>query len=150
MPETTPLALYSRLFGAGFQDPNSDNWKPDPSIMLRQSVLSAIKDQRQALMAGLGKSDQIKLDQYFTSVREMENQLTAQLQKPEKCESCVVPTAPHETPRSATVDSVRANTKAMAKLLALGLACTQTRVFNFVHTPSISETYVPGESKIYP
>ncbi len=149
MPETTPLALYTRLFGAGFQDPNSDDWKPDPSIMLRQSVLSAIKDQRQALMAGVGKSDQIKLDQYFTSVREMENQLATQLQKPEKCESCVVPTAPKETPRSATVDSVRANTKAMAKLLALGLACNQTRVFNFVHTPGISETYVAGESKIY-
>jgi hypothetical protein len=149
MPETTPLSLYTRLFGAGFQDPNSDNWKPDPSIMLRQSVLSAIKDQRQALMAGVGKSDQVKLDQYFTSVREMENQLATQLQKPEKCEACVVPTAPRETSRSASVDSVRANTKAMAKLLALGLACNQTRVFNFVHTAGLSETYVAGESKIY-
>ena len=149
MPETTPLSLYTRLFGAGFQDPNSDNWKPDPSIMLRQSVLSAIKDQRQALMAGVGKSDQVKLDQYFTSVREMENQLATQLQKPDKCEACVVPTAPKETPRSASIDSVRANTKAMAKLLALGLACNQTRVFNFVHTAGLSETYVAGESKIY-
>jgi hypothetical protein len=149
MPETTPLALYTRLFGEGFQDPNSDNWKPDPSIMLRQSVLSAIKDQRQALMAGVGKSDQIKLDQYFTSVREMENQLAVQLQKPEKCEACAVPTAPKETARSASVDSVRSNTKAMAKLLALGLACNQTRVFNFVHTAGLSETYVAGESKIY-
>jgi hypothetical protein len=149
MPETTPLALYTRLFGAGFQDPNSDDWKPDPSIMLRQSVLSAIKDQRQALMAGVGKSDQVKLDQYFTSVREMENQLTTQLQKPEKCEACVVPTAPKEAQRSASIDSVRANTKAMAKLLALGLACNQTRVFNFVHTAGLSETYVAGESKIY-
>jgi hypothetical protein len=149
MPETTPVALYTRLFGAGFQDPNSDNWKPDPSIMLRQSVLSAIKDQRQALMAGVGKSDQIKLDQYFTSVREMENQLETQLQKPEKCEACIVPTAPKETQRAASVDSVRANTKAMAKLLALGLACNQTRVFNFVHTAGISETYIAGESKIY-
>ena len=149
MPETTPLGLYTRLFGAGFQDPNSDNWKPDPSIMLRQSVLSAIKDQRQALMAGVGKSDQIKLDQYFTSVREMENQLATQLQKPEKCEACVVPAAPKEQPHSASVDSVRANTKSMAKLLALGLACNQTRVFNFVHTAGLSETYVAGESKIY-
>jgi Protein of unknown function (DUF1552) len=149
MPETTPLALYTRLFGAGFQDPNSDNWKPDPSIMLRQSVLSAIKDQRQALMAGVGKSDQVKLDQYFTSVREMENQLVTQMQKPEKCEACVVPAAPKEMSRSASVDSVRANTKAMAKLLALGLACNQTRVFNFVHTAGLSETYVAGESKIY-
>ena len=149
MPETAPLALYTKLFGSGFQDPNSDDWTPDPSIMLRQSVLSAIKDQRQALMANVGKSDQVKLDQYFTSVREMENQLAIQLQKPEKREACVVPGAPKETPRSAAVDSVRANTKAMAKLLALGLACNQTRVFNFVHTAGISETYVPGESKIY-
>jgi hypothetical protein len=149
MPETTPLALYTRLFGAGFQDPNSDNWKPDPSIMLRKSVLSAVKDQRQALMAGVGKTDEVKLDQYFTSVREMENQLAIQLQKPEKCEACVVPTAPKETPRSATVDAVRANTKALAKLLAMGLACNQTRVFNFVHTAGISETYIAGESKIY-
>ena len=149
MPETTPLALYTRLFGAGFQDPNSDNWKPDPSIMLRQSVLSAIKDQRQALMAGVGKSDQIKLDQYFTSVREMENQLATQLEKPEKCEACVVPTAPKDAQHSASVDSVRANTRAMARLLALGLACNQTRVFNFVHTAGLSETYIAGESKIY-
>jgi len=37
----------------------------------------------------------------------------------------------------------------MARLLSLGLACNQTRVFNFVHTPGISETYVAGESKIY-
>jgi hypothetical protein len=151
MPETTPVALYTRLFGPGFQDPNSDNWKPDPSIMLRQSVLSAIKDQRQALMAGVGKSDQIKLDQYFTSVREMENQLATQLEKPAKCEACVVPPPPKDkdAPRSASVDSVRSNTKAMAKLLALGLACNQSRVFNFVHTAGLSETYVPGESKIY-
>ncbi len=148
-PESTPLALYTRLFGAGFQDPNSDNWKPDPAIMLRQSVLSAVKDQREALMAGVGKADQIKLDQYFTSVREMENQLAIQLQKPERCEACVVPTAPKEMPRAASVDAVRANTKTMAKLLAMGLACNQTRVFNFVHTSGTSETYLAGQSKIY-
>ena len=148
-PETTPLALYTRLFGAGFQDPNSDDWKPDPSIMLRQSVHSAVKDQRQALMAGVGKADLIKLDQYFTSLRDMENQLAIQLQKPEKCAACTPPAAPKETPRSASVDAVRANTKTMARLLAMGLACNQTRVFNFVHTAGTSETYIAGQSKIY-
>src|SRR5499426_1450592 len=124
-PETTPLSLYMRLFGPGFQDPNSDDWKPDPLIMRRQSVLSAVKDQRQALMAGVGRADQIKLDQYFTSLRDMENQLAIQLQKPEKCETCVVPGAPKEMQRSASVDTVRANTSAMAKLLGMGLACSQ-------------------------
>ena len=148
-PEATPLALYSRLFGQGFQDPNSDNWKPDPSIMLRQSVLSAVKDQREALLANVGKADQVKLDQYFTSVREMENSLEIQLQKPEKCEACVVPGAPKEAPRGASVDIVNENTRVMAKLLAMGLACNQTRVFNFVHTGGTSETYIAGQSKIY-
>jgi hypothetical protein len=37
----------------------------------------------------------------------------------------------------------------MAKLLAMGLACNQTRVFNFVHTAGSSETYIAGQSKIY-
>jgi hypothetical protein len=149
-PETTPLGLYTRLFASGFQDPNSDNWKPDPSIMLRQSVLSAVKDQRAALMAGVGKADQAKLDQYFTSVRDMENQLSVQLLKPDKCEACVVPAAPKDqATRSASVDAVNANTKAMARLLAMGLACNQTRVFNFVHTAGSSETYIAGQSKIY-
>ncbi|HYM34666.1 MAG TPA: DUF1552 domain-containing protein, partial [Steroidobacteraceae bacterium] len=148
-PETTPLALYQRLFGAGFQDPNSPNWKPDPTIMLRQSVLSAVKDQRDTLMAGVGKADQVKLDQYFTAVREMENQLAVQLQKPDKCEACVVPSAPKDAPKGASVDIVNANTRQMARLLAMGLACNQTRVFTFVHTASSSETYIAGQSKIY-
>lgn len=148
-PDATPLALYTRLFGSGFQDPNSDNWTPDPSIMLRQSVLSAVTDQRQALMAGVGKADQIKLDQYFSSVRDLENQLAVQLRKPEKRQACVVPSAPKEAPRGASVDIVNANTRTMAKLLAMGLACNQTRVFTFVHTAGSSETYMAGQSKIY-
>ena len=148
-PEATPLALYTRLFGAGFQDPNSDQWRPDPSIMLRQSVLSAVKDQREALFAGVGKADRIKLDQYFTSLREMENQLAVQLQRPDKCEVCVVPAAPKEMPHAASVDVVNSNTRTLAKLLAMGLACNQTRVFNFVHTAGSSETYMAGQSKIY-
>ncbi|GAB1260621.1 DUF1552 domain-containing protein [Aurantivibrio plasticivorans] len=148
-PEVTPLGLYMRLFGDGFQDPNSDNWQPDPSIMLRQSVLSAVKDQRHALMKSVGKEDQIRLDQYFTSLRELENQLAVQLQRPEKCEACVIPDAPKETAPSASIEVVNANTKVMARLLAMGLACNQSRVFNFVHTAGTSETYIGGQSKIY-
>ena len=71
-PEATSLALYNRIFGEGVQDPNSDKWAPDPNLMLRQSVLSAITEERQALMANVGRSDQVKLDQYFTSLRDMD------------------------------------------------------------------------------
>src|SRR5262249_14136342 len=147
-PDVTPLALYTRLFGAGFQDPNSPDWKPDPSIMLRQSVLSAVKEQRQALMGSVGKADQVKLDQYFSSVLDMENRPVAQLKRRETREACIPPAAPKDVPHGASVDIVNSNTKQMAKLLAMGLACNQSRVFTFVHTAGSSETYMAGESKI--
>ncbi|MAT35127.1 MAG: hypothetical protein CMK06_08285 [Ponticaulis sp.] len=148
-PETTPLDLYMRLFGEGFQDPNDPNWKPNPDIMLRKSVLSAVGEQRRALMADVGRNDQIKLDQYFTSLREIENQLAMQLEKPAEAEACAMPKNPGEGKNSITVDVVNQNTKVMSKLLAMGLACNQTRVFNMVHTPGTSTTYVAGEAKTY-
>jgi len=148
-PETTPLALYMRLFGEGFQDPNRPDWTPDPTVMLRKSVLSGIAEQRQALAMEVGRADQVKLDQYFTSLREMENSLAVQLQRPEKCEACVVPKRPDDIPRGISIDLVNANNKQMAKLLAMGLACNQTKVFNWVHTSATSDTYLPGDSKIY-
>lgn len=148
-PDQTPLALYQRLFGDGFQDPNSEHWAPDPAIMLRQSVLSAVTDQRQTLLRSVGHEDQIKLEQYFTSLREMENQLAVQLQRPEPRDACVLPGSPADVERAGSVDVVNNNTRVMARLLAMGLACDQSRVFNFVHTGGTSETYVAGQSKIY-
>lgn len=148
-PDQTTLALYQRLFGDGFQDPNSEHWAPDPAIMLRQSVLSAVTDQRQSLLRSVGHEDQIKLEQYFTSLREMENQLAVQLQRPEPRDACVLPASPEEMARAASVDVVNNNTRVMARLLAMGLACDQSRVFNFVHTGGTSETYMAGQSKIY-
>jgi hypothetical protein len=149
-PEPTPFALYQRLFGTGFQDPNSPNWQPDSSIMLNQSVLSGVTEQRRALLKQVGRTDQMKLDQYFTSLREMENQLAIQLQRPARADACSIPAKlKEEVPKSASVDVINANSKAMARLLAMAMACNQTKVFNFVHTPGQSETYIAGDSKIY-
>lgn len=148
-PDASPLALYQRLFGEGFQDPNSDNWKPDPNVMLRRSVLSAVTDQRKALMSQAGYDDRIKLDQYFSSVRQMEEQLAVEMQRPAKAEACSVPKAPADVKRSGQIDKVNSNNKIMAELMAMALACNQTKVFTVVHTSATSETYLPGDSDIY-
>jgi hypothetical protein len=148
-PETTPLKLYERLFGEGFQDPNSPDWKPDPSIMVRQSVLSAVTEQRKALMAQAGAADRTKLDQYFTSIRQMEEQLAVQLQRPARAEACFVPSPPSDSRPTGVIDKVNEANKQMAQLMAMALACNQTKVFNVVHTSATSEAYLPGDSKIY-
>lgn len=148
-PETTPLQLYTRVFGDGFQDPNNPNWSPDVNIMLRKSVLSAVGEQRQALMAQASVDDRRKLDQYFTALRQTEEQLASQLERPAKCESCVVPSAPEETRRAGQIDVVNQNSKLMAQITAMAVACNQTNIFNVVHTSAASEAYLPGDTSIY-
>lgn len=148
-PESSPISLYTRIFGEGFQDPNSDDWKPSRDAMLRQSVLSAITDQRRALEAGVGAADRARLEQYYTSVREMEEKLSAELTKPAKAEACVVPEAPTETARSGQIDIVNDNNKLMAALMGMALACNQTKIFSVVHSAAGSSAYLPGDPSIY-
>src|SRR3954471_866029 len=92
--EPTPLSLYTRLFGPGFQDPTKGDWKPDPNIMVQQSVLSVVAEDRQRVMQELGPSDKARMDQYFTSVRETEQQLEAELKRPEIQAKVTIPESP--------------------------------------------------------
>ena len=81
-PEASPQGLYTRLFGPGFQDGKGD-WKPDPEVMLQQSVLSVVAEDRKRLMDSVGAADKARLEQYFNSVRELENTMAVELKRPE-------------------------------------------------------------------
>src|SRR5262249_46134735 len=116
--------------------------------MLRKSVLSAVGEQRLALMSTLGAADKTALDQYFTSVRAMENRLAIELEKPAKCESCVVPKKPAEGALSRDIYAVNKNNKLMAELLAMGLACNQTKVFTVMHSDGTNGVFLPGDPAI--
>jgi len=130
--EVSPAALYQRIFGTGFQDPNSGDFTPDPAVMARRSVLSGVTEQRQALEKSVGAADRIKLDQYFTSVRQLEAQLDVQLTKPEPLEACIVATKVADRPVNAEIENVMQNHELMTDLLVMALACDQTRVFNMM------------------
>jgi Protein of unknown function (DUF1552) len=130
--ETSPLALYTRLFGPGFQDPNSGTFTPDPKVMARRSVLSSVTEQRKQLEARLGTVDRQRLDQYLTSVRQLEKQLDVQLTKPEPLQACVLAKAPKERPLTTDVESVAESHQIFTQLLLMALACDQTRVFNLL------------------
>jgi hypothetical protein len=130
--ETSPTQLYTRIFGPEFIDPNAADFQPDPMVMARQSVLSAVKDERMAMMSQVGAADKARLEQYFTSLRDIENQLAIEMQKPDPLPSCVMPT---EAKAGGTGDSVveaEKNGTIFGNLLANALACGQTRVINIV------------------
>lgn len=128
--ETSPLGLYTRIFGPGFHDPNSATFTPDPQVMARRSVLSAVTDQRKALETRLGASDRQRLDQYFTSLRQLEKQLDVELTKPQPMQACVVPRKPMDMPVDTEIETVMKNHEIMTDLLVMAMACDNTRVFN--------------------
>jgi len=143
--EATPLSLYTRLFGPGFQDPSKGDWKPDPQIMLQQSVLSVVAEDRKRVMQNLGADDRARMDQYFTSVREAENQMAAELRRPEIVAKVTIPAAPGEMPVNNALPNMRVVTPLMSRLGALALATDQTRVFNLSISEPGSQIFVPGD-----
>jgi hypothetical protein len=144
--EVSPLALYTRVFGPQFTDPNAAQFTPDPAVMARRSVLSAVGEQARGLMRQVGAADRAHLDQYFTSLRELEQQLELQLQKPAPLAACSVPDRPGATPTGTEVEVVRTNHRLFARLLAHALACDQTRVFNVALTDGLSQLRFAGEA----
>lgn len=145
-PETSAVRLYQRIFGEGFQDPNAATFTPDPFVIARKSVLSIVKDQRLDLERQLGPADKARLDQYFTAIRQVEGQLELQLQKPEPLEACTVPTGPKDKEVQNELEDVIQNHETMVRLLAMALACNQTKVFNVAFNNGASSLTRRGSS----
>jgi hypothetical protein len=144
--EVSPLALYQRIFGEGFQDPNAASFTPDPSTMVRKSVLSAVAEDRQRLMRTVGADDRRRLDEYFDSIRHLEDQLALQLQPPARVENFTKPGPPSDTPVDSMIDNVMATHRLMAGLLAKALQCNQTKVINVLLSDTTSNLRRAGST----
>lgn len=145
----SPAELYRRVFGSDFRDPNAAEFTPDPKVMARRSVLSAVTEERRRLIGKLGAEDKARVDSYFTSIREVENKLALQLEKPPRAEACVVPTQPADVPASTDVTDRQKSHKLMAELLAMAMACNQTKVFNMVFSTATADLRQAGSPTGY-
>jgi hypothetical protein len=147
-PEVSPLAFYTRLFGPDFQDPNASSFTPPPRAMVRKSALSSVLDDIKALNKELGAEDRMRLDQYLTGVRHLEQQFDQQLTKPEPIAACLRPAALKEEPRPGNdAEVTTARNKLMSDLMVMAIACDQTRVFNMSYAQAFANTTKPGYDK---
>jgi len=146
-PEWSPLRFYQRLFGTDFQDPNAEEFTPDPRTMIRKSSLSVVLDDARKLNKELGVEDRARLDQYFTSVRDLERRFDLQLQKPDPREACIVTDQPEDLPTGLDAYLVSKRHRMMTDLMLMAVACDQTRVFNMFYASAFSATTKPGYDK---
>ena len=120
-----PVEDPSTLFSLLFQEPEAKNLGLLKEAHIRQkSILDLVKTDADRLKRQIGKTDQEKLDQYFTSVRDLEKRLTqsqAWLEKPK-------PKVDYELPAEADDFDFVERLPLYYDLIALALQTDSTRV----------------------
>jgi len=115
--EIQPKNAFDRLFGvAGGGDSKEQGMK--------SSILDFVADQRKHLVSQVGAEDNRKLDEYFTSVREIEQRVTrfaTPVQLPEGTQ------APKDKPSDATE-----HIRLMYDLMILAFQTDTTRIASFM------------------
>jgi len=146
--EASPLNFYKTMFGADYQDPNAATFTPNPQVMVRKSVLSGLLDERRELTSAVGAEDRVRLEQYFSGLRDLERQFDKQLTKPEPIGSCHHVDPPGEDPKTSVDASIVAQRhKMLTDLMVMAVACDQTRVFNMAYSAAFASTTKAGYEK---
>ncbi|MCE9608158.1 MAG: DUF1552 domain-containing protein [Planctomycetia bacterium] len=71
-PENRPEVLFEKLFGS---EDHKTLAAAKQAMAQRSSLLDSIKDQAKALQRQVGTADRERLDQYFTSIRDLEDRI---------------------------------------------------------------------------
>ena len=130
--ENDPHVLFSRLFQI---DDIREARQRDEGFRRRGSILDLVGSQAKQLQSGVGQDDRRKLDEYFTSVREVESQLQRDIDwstkpKPEPNLSGIGDYSRSLTPSSREFDYVEYQ-KLMYDLIALAYNTDSTRVITY-------------------
>jgi hypothetical protein len=80
--EVNPRSVFERLFGT--MDPSLDAATRARRALYKKSILDITREDTQSLTSTLGASDRRKLDEYLTSIREVETRIAKSEIDPEK------------------------------------------------------------------
>lgn len=119
--ETQPKLVFERLFGG---DPASDPQRRKRDFF-RKSILDAVADDANRLRKQLGQTDRRKMDEYFTTVRELERRIELGAKSAQRPPQGVI--APTGIP-----DDFQEYVRLMYDLMILALQTDSTRVSTFM------------------
>jgi hypothetical protein len=127
--EKSPKKLFQKLFLQGNPKEVAANVE---AIQQGRSLLDFVGDQSKRLNRSLSKADQTRMDQYYTSVRELEQRLHSAEEWEYKPKPVVTAKAPDD------IDDARefvAKTRLMFEVMKLALETDSTRIISlFIDT----------------
>ncbi len=121
-PEVDPRVVFERLFSNGSLRETAESRTRRQQA--NQSILDFVLTDARQLQRGLGVNDRQKLDEYLTSVREIEQRI-------ERAEKMSVATPDYPTPGGIPRDYEQ-HLRVMFDLLALAFQTDTTRVSSFM------------------
>jgi hypothetical protein len=145
--QVNPLDVFNRLFSGGAPMPPPGPMpgpvKPNNTNLYQKSILDVVNLRADALRKRLGKIDKVKLDEYFNSVREVEERIVRAGLMPG--------TNPGGTPATCTIGAPPRSTAdtsltfpqhldLLSDMIALAFQCDVTRVATYMFEHSFSDT----------
>lgn len=119
--EINPRTVFDRLFGG--EDPKLSEEQRARRRSHRKSVLDFVRADTQRLQSRLGGDDQLRLDEYLTSVREVERRID-KAGEADQCEA-------GERPDGVPADPEE-HIRLLLDLMVLAMKCDITRVGTFM------------------
>lgn len=125
-PDLYPATVFARLFLEGRPDEVLDQKR---RLQDGRSILDAVGEQATGLQSKLGSTDRDKLDEYFTSVRELEKRLATTAEWAKKPKPKVDAKPPQNNMNPADLVG---KTRVMFDLMHLALQTDSTRIFTML------------------
>ena len=139
-PDLYPAAVFARLFLEGRPDEVEAQAR---RLRNGQSILDTLREQSRKLQPAIGSRDREKLDEYFTSVRELEQRMTVAEEWSKKPKPKVDAKQPQNNLNSADLIG---KTRLLFELIHLAIQTDSTRLITMLMLGTSLVPPIPGVS----
>src|SRR3954447_26777255 len=134
-----PVELYPSLA--------FDNLFENRGSLRSMSIIDRVKDSAEEMSRKVSATDKSKLDDYLTSVREVEKRVSALRAGKDAAEDKAklkgAPIATMERPANGLPEDLREHSKVMCDLIAIAFQTDKTRVASLIISRDLSAMYYP-------
>jgi hypothetical protein len=124
-----------------------DNLFDNRGSLLNVSVLDRVNDRAKALSTKISTTDRGKLDEFMTSVREVEKRVQLMRKGAEDAKDAAkaknIPIAMMDRPQSGLPEDLRDHSRLMCDIIAIAFQTNKTRVASLIISRDLSAMYYP-------
>jgi hypothetical protein len=124
-----------------------DNLFENRSSLRNISILDRVKDRAETLSGKISSNDKAKLDEYLTSVREVEKRVESMRKNKDKAEDEAKlknrPLFTMERPANGLPEDLRDHARLMCDIIAMAFQTDRTRVASLLLARDLSAMYYP-------